>query len=82
MEETYNMTQKELFRVTIIQQLSEKLVTQVKAAEILKISDRQVRNLLKVYKNERPKGLISKKRGKQSNRAYSQETESRVVSLI
>lgn len=82
MEETYNMTQKELFRVTIIQQLCEKLVTQVKAAEILKISDRQVRNLLKVYKNEGPKGLISKKRGKKSNRAYSQEIESRVVSHI
>ena len=58
MEETLNMTQKELFRVNIIQKTNERFITQVKAAEILKVSDRQVRKQLKVFRNKGAKGLI------------------------
>ena len=58
------MTEKEVFRCNILQQVHDKHISQVKAAEILKISDRQIRNLLNILQSEGPKGLISKKRGK------------------
>lgn len=54
------MTEKEVYRCNIIQQVKDKRITQVRAAEILKISDRQVRNLLRILHNEGPKGLISR----------------------
>lgn len=82
MEEVINMTRKELFRIQIIKQVDDRLISQVKASEILKISDRQIRNLLKIYQNKGAKGLISKKRGKISNRAYSLEFETKVISII
>jgi len=76
------MTQKELYRSYIIQQVNDKCITQVKAAEILNLTDRQIRNLIKVFQREGPRGLISQKRGKRSNRAFSDEFESKVISLI
>lgn len=76
------MTEKELFRANIVQQVNDNLITQVKAAEILKLTDRQIRNLLKVFRKEGVKGLISKKRGKRSNRAYSRNFEETVISLV
>ena len=79
MEEEIKMTHKELFRINIIQQVNDKCITQIKAAEILNLTDRQIRNLLKVLQIEGPKGLISKKRGKKSNRAFSHEFETKVI---
>lgn len=76
------MTQKELFRINIIKQVDDGLITQVKASEILKVTDRQIRNLLKIYQMMGAKGLISKRRGKKSNRAYSLEFENRIISII
>jgi len=76
------MTQKEIFRINIIQQVNDCLITQVKAAEILKLTDRQIRNLIRIFQTEGPKGLVSKKRGRKSNRAYSFEFEDKVISLV
>ncbi len=76
------MTEKEMYRSYIIQQVNDRHITQVKAAEILKISDRQVRNLLLFLQKEGPKGLISKKRGKRSNNSISAEVEDAVISTI
>jgi len=82
LEEVFIMTKKEVYRSNIIQQVKDKQISQVKAAEILKISDRQVRNLLKILKSEGPKGLISKKRGKRSNNFIYQELKDEVIKLI
>jgi hypothetical protein len=76
------MTQKEIYRINIIQQVNDRLITQVKASEILKVTDRQIRNLLKIYQNEGIKGFVSKKRGRKSNRAFSCKFEARIISII
>jgi len=76
------MTEKEMYRSYIIQQVNDRHITQVKAAEILRISDRQVRNLLQILQKEGSKGLISKKRGKRSNNSISAEVEDAVISTI
>lgn len=57
------MSEKELHRNTIIKQLDDGYITQVKAAEILGLTDRQIRNLLRSFQKEGPQALISRRRG-------------------
>jgi hypothetical protein len=83
MQEIVEMSKKELDRHHIIKKLLSKQLTQKKAAELLNLkSDRQVRNLLTNYKQNGVKGLISKKRGKPSNRSYDYIFKSRVMALV
>ena len=70
MREIMQMSKKELNRVHIIRKLLDKQITQSKAAELLGLkSDRQVRNLLNLFKEQGEQGLVSKQRGKPSNRS-------------
>src|SRR5205807_1823883 len=43
---------------------------------------RQIRNLIYQEKNQGPKGLISKQRGKPSNRSYNTQFKKDVLNLI
>ena len=77
------MSKKEIDRHHIIQQLLDNQITQKKAAELLNLnSDRQVRNLLKNYNKHGINGLISKKRGKPSNRTFDAKFKNGVIALI
>lgn len=83
MQEILEMSKKELDRLHVIKKLLDKQITQKKAAEVLKLkSDRQVRNLLNSYKKHGTKGLISKHRGKPSNRSYDSKFKQQTLSLI
>ncbi len=83
MREILQMSNKELDRVHVIKQLSVKQITQKKAAEMLNLkSERQIRNLLSKYKCCGAKGLISKKRGKSSNRSFDVKFRSQVLALV
>ena len=61
MEKLVVMTSKELRKCGLIQQAEEKRVSQMNAAEMLGISDRHFRRLLKAYREEGVNGLLSKK---------------------
>lgn len=76
------MSRKEVDRLNILLRVQNKLLKQTEAAKILRISDRQLRNLIRLMKTEGPKGIVSKKRGKQSNNKYDDVTKSRVLELI
>ena len=67
-EEVLQMSTKELERYSVLDAVRKKTLTQDKAAELLGITDRQVRNLLTLLTNKGPHGLISQKRGRASNR--------------
>lgn len=83
MQEMIQMSKKELDKTYIIKQVLEKQFTQSKAAELLGLkSDRQVRNLVRKFKKEGEKGLISKKRGRPSNRKFDPKFKKRVLVLI
>lgn len=82
MEEVVQMSQKELFRHHIFKKLIDKELTQKKAAEILDISDRQVRNILKSFKSNGIHSLISKKRGMPSNRKKEPSFKKMILALI
>ena len=52
------------------------------AAQLLRITRRQVFRLLKAYRTQGPAALVSKKRGKPSNRSYPPILRSEVLGLI
>lgn len=76
------MSKKEHDRLNILNQVQEKAITQVKAAELLGLTDRQIRNLLISLKKNGCKGLISKKRGRPSNHKYELSTKKEILSLL
>ena len=53
-----------------------------KAAKILHLSYSHTKRLWSQYKKHGPKSLISKKRGKKSNRAVSEETKKEIAKII
>lgn len=76
------MTRKEIARCGLIEQVEKQKVSQVDAAEMLGISDRHFRRLLKTYRENGAEGLLSKKRGKPSNRKTSEKTRQKIIGII
>jgi transposase len=76
------MSAKEESRLEVMQRLEEKRLTQKEAAEILGVSVRQVKRLLKSYRQAGASGLISQRRGKPSNNQISADVQQRVLDLL
>lgn len=69
-------------RLEVLREVKKKAITQAKAAELLKISDRHIRNLLQELDRYGPEGLISKKRGKPSNRQYNIAKKEEILKVM
>ena len=82
MGETLNMSKNEIDRYTIIQKVINKELKQNKAAKLLRISTRQLRNLQVQVQKDGPAGIISKRRGKAGNRQKSEHLKQRALALI
>lgn len=82
MEEVLEMSIKELERYRVLKGVNEGVLSQVKAAGLLGLTDRQVRNLLSQVREKGAKGLVSKKRGRPSNRKTPAPTKNRILSLV
>lgn len=82
MKELLTMNKKELDRCKLMYSLQEKTISQLDVAERLGITTRQVRRLKTLYLTSGAEGLISKKRGRPSNRRLPIKFKARVMSLI
>lgn len=82
MGDMISMSKKELDRTLMCEMMNKGLIKQEKAAEFLEISLRQTKRLLKKYRTDGEKGLISKKRGKSSNRGHDAELKNRIKTLL
>lgn len=80
MAKLLELSMKELDRVKVLNRVMLGELTQVLAAKMLGITDRQVRNLLYRFKEEGDNGCISKKRGKPSNRRLTNKRE--ILSIV
>mgnify|MGYP001605338418 CR=1 FL=1 len=80
-EDKVLMSVKELRRLHVIHQVIEKQVTQEKAGELLELTDRQVRRMVKRVRREGDRGLAHRSRGKPSNRAIDGKTKARVMAV-
>ena len=73
------MSVKELKRYVVIQQVLEGKMIQVEASEVLELSDRQIRRMVKRVGNEGGHGLVHRSRGRVSNRAIDGKIKTRVL---
>jgi len=76
------LNMKEVDRLTILTKVKDNLLTQVKAGELLGVSDRQIRNMLSKLRQFGSRGLISKQRGRVSNRKSDPKLKSLVLRLV
>jgi len=75
------MSLRELQRSQIVQKVLDKEINQVVAAEILCLSDRQIRRIVKRFRKEGVFGISHRRRGKSSNRALSSTIKSKAIDL-
>jgi hypothetical protein len=80
-EDIISMSQRELKRLHLIKKALEKEITQEATAELLGLSSRQVRRIIKTVRCEGDEGIIHKSRGRESNRAITAEIKEKVLSL-
>jgi hypothetical protein len=76
------MSDKELDRAIVLRQVLDGLLTKVKAAKLLNLSERQIRRLLVSMQAQGAKGLICKKRGQASNRTISASIKQQALDLV
>ena len=78
----FTMSVKEADRIAIMDKLIEKRIKQKHAALQLNLSTRQIRRVMKIYKEEGKFGLIHKNRGRQGNRGITGAIKEEIISLI
>ena len=74
-------TQRELKRLHIVQNVIEGTLKQTEAAEMLSLSIRQTGRVVIRVKEEGPKGVVHRSRGRESNRKLPQEVKDKVLGL-
>jgi hypothetical protein len=75
------MRQKELKRLHVIHKVIEGKLTQVEAAVILLLSERQICRIVKRIREEGDKGIQHRSRGRESGRRLPKKLKDRVIEL-
>ena len=73
------MSQRERDRLRVLQDVKEGRYTQAKAAELLKLSVRQVRRLQERWGRQGPSALVHRLRGRPSNRRHDAQLRKKVL---
>lgn len=76
------MSQKELNRIPVLQQICDKRLTQSAAAKLLNINVRQVQRLLIRYISNGAEGLTSRRRGQPANNRVPEALKMHVLALL
>lgn len=76
------MSHKEIDRLETIQAVTRKHLTQKEAACRLDLSVRQIKRLVRRYRNDGPVGLISRHRGRPASNAIKQTIREAVMALV
>jgi len=75
-------TQEELKALYVIRKAIDKVITQKEAAEVVDLSERQIRRKVKRIREERDKGIIHRSRGKISNRSMPDKIKNKALTLF
>jgi hypothetical protein len=76
-----SMSRKESNRLHIIHQALDKKITQEEAAELISLSNRQLRRMLKRVREEGDGGICHRSRGKASNRRIPKRVKDKALKL-
>jgi len=80
-EDIIMASQEELRRLHVIQKVLEGVIKQVEAAEILSLSSRHIRRVIKRVKEEGNRGIVHRSRGRPSNRKIADQIRDKVINL-
>lgn len=75
------LRQKELKRLHVIHKIIQGELTQGNAAELISLSERQIRRIVRRIEQEGDEGIRHKSRGRQSNRKTPKKLRERIVGL-
>lgn len=76
------MSDKELDRMQVLRDLSTKQITVSEAAGLMRLTRRQVFRLAKCYRQDGPAALVSRRRGRPSNRSHPTAVRAEALALI
>jgi len=76
------MSARERDRLQVVQQVEERKMKQVEAAERLQLSDRQVRRLLGRVRQQGDRGIVHGLRGRPSNRRIAAARQQRILARV
>ena len=76
------MSKKELGRLETLIDLVEGRITAAQATGLISVGERQVFRLLKAYRTRGAEGLVSRRRGRPSNRRYSEPVRESVLATL
>ena len=77
-----SMSQKEISRIDVIRDVSDRRLRQKEAARLLSLTRRHIQRLVNAYRAEGPAGLVSIRRGKPSNRRHSSDFKQKVIETV
>jgi transposase-like protein len=80
-EDRVMVRQGELKRLHVIQKVLERVIKQGEAAEILSLSGRQIRRIVKRIRSEGDRGIVHQSRGRPSNRRTPDKVKNKVIRL-
>jgi hypothetical protein len=80
-EDIIMIRQEELKRLHVIKKVFEKAIKQGEAGEILWLSSRQIRRIMKRVKAEGDQGVVHRSRGRSSNRKIPDKIKDKVIEL-
>ena len=76
------MSLREIDRLRIVKGVIQRDLTQVKAAEVLGITDRHIRRLVKRVKEEGSRGIVHRSRGRASPHRMLKEVGERIAGVV
>lgn len=76
------MSRSEIDRMSVLRDLADDRIRVSEAARLMGLERRQVLRLAKAYRQRGPAALVSKRRGKRSNRSYPTGLRAEVIGLI
>ena len=76
------MSQKEVGRAIVLAKVKERQINLKQGAKEMHLSYPQAKRVWSRYKKEGPKGLVSRKRGRKSNRAVSKSQKKEIIKII
>src|SRR5271165_5480454 len=77
-----SMSRAEIDRLHVLRDVIAERISAREAAQLMRVTPRQVFRMLKVYRADGPSALLSKRRGKPSNRSYPSVVRTEALALI
>jgi molybdenum-dependent DNA-binding transcriptional regulator ModE len=80
--ETLQMNRKERRRLVVLSQVQEGKISLAKAAELLRLSYRQMKRVWSRHQREGDAGVMHRSRGRRSNRQSKPEMKAKALAVV